>query len=512
MNKFNIFKSIAFLSIAICCFSCVKDLDRLPTNDVTKKSVYDSPDNTMRALAKVYGAWALTEGDVAGMDDGSTGFVRNFWNLNELPTDEAICAWSDPGVPDLNNMTWSSSNMFVSGLYYRSIIQIMFANDFLRNISEANVPAEMKKQMGAEARFVRAFQYWVLMDCFGNPPFVTEQTPVGKEAPKQIQRAELFDYIVKELKEIETDLPAPRQNEYGRADKAAAWALLARIYLNAKVYAGTEHWADAATYADKVINAGYALMKNYQHLFFADNNKNNSETILSINFDGKKSQSYSGTTFLLQSSFNGDMKAILAGKNISLGVNGGWGGNRATSAFAKLFVGENDSRKLIIPQDAVISNPAEFKDGVLVYKYRNVTVDGKNGSDATFADIDFPLFRLAEMYLIYAEAALQGGGDKAKGLMYYNKVRERAYGNANANKSSITLQDILDERGRELFWEGFRRTDLIRFNKFTSGNYVWDWKGGVKQGRASQAFYSLYPIPSADITANSKNLKQNTGY
>lgn len=503
-------RSLILWSLIMILSSCLKDLNRFPTNDVTNKTVYGTPEGTMQALAKVYGAWAMTEGDVVGMDDGSTGFIRNYWNLNVLPTDEAVCAWTDPGVPDIHNMSWSISNDFVKGLYYRSIIQIKLANEFLVNIPDAKVSDKEKEQMSAEVRFIRAFQYWVLMDCFANPPFITEKDKTGKTPPVQIMRKDLFKYIESELSDIQSKLPDPRKNEYGRADKAAVYALLARIYLNSVVYTGEPRWDDAALYAGKVIEAGYSLNPKYFELFLADNNVDNPETILSINFDGKRTQSYAGTTFIVQSSFNGAMIEELKKKGIKL-CGGGWGGNRATSAFARLF-DKNDSRALIIPQKETIDDVSKFNDGVKVYKFRNVTRTGEDGSDLTFADVDFPLFRLAEMYLIYAEASLRGNADKTKGLEYFNKLRERAFGNSSKNLKELTLKDIIDERGRELYWEGFRRTDLVRFNLFTTADYLWDWKGGVKQGRAVSSHLNIYPIPGADRLANPDNLKQNKDY
>lgn len=503
---------IAIVAISLVASSCVGDLDRFPTNDTTNKDVYGSQEGTMQALAKVYGAWALTEGDVAGIDDGFTGFVRGFWNLQELPTDEAICAWSDVGLPDIHNLAWSSSNDFVKGLYYRSIIQIKFANEFINNVDESVVSDQQKAQMKAEARFVRAFQYWAMMDLFGNPPFITEEDPTGKIEPQQIQRADLFNYVEKELKEIEAQLPAPRKGEYGRADQGAVWALLARLYLNAEVYTGKARWADAAQYAEKVIGAGYKLKPNFEELFLADNNLNNPEVILAINFDGKKSQGWAGTTFLVNSAVNGDIGAILAEMGKPTGVTGNWGGNRATTQFGKLFDRDNDKRTLLLFTTDEIESPNKFMEGVHVYKYRNVTSTGAGGSHSEHTDIDFPLFRLAEMHLIYAEAALRGGGDKGKALKYFNDLRERAYGNSSGNVTNIKLQDVLDERARELYWEGHRRTDLIRFGQFVTDDYLWDWKGGVKAGRSVSPHLKLYPIPASDILANPKNLKQNPNY
>src|SRR5206468_12935252 len=132
------------------------------------------------------------------------------------------------------------------------------------------------------ARFLRAYQYWVLMDLFANPPFVTENSPIGKSYPEQTDRATLFNYVESELKAIDGSLLKAHSGIYGRADQAADWALLARLYLNAEVYLGSGkgRYSDAATYASKVIGAGYSLATDYKKLFLADNDQNNPEVIL----------------------------------------------------------------------------------------------------------------------------------------------------------------------------------------------------------------------------------------
>lgn len=497
---------VAMLGLA----SCHKDLDRMPTNDTTASDVYGSELSTKQALAKVYGAYALTGngdmGDIAGIDEGASDFLRNYFNLQTLSTDEGICAWTDEGLPDLHNLNWSSSNAFVKGLYYRSLYQIKLASDFLsKTEGKTGTNIELYR---AEARFLRAFQYWVMMDIFANPPFVDETTGVGKVYPQQIKRADLFKYVESELLAIIDKLAAPKTNEYGRADRAAAWALLSRLYLNAEVYTGTARYSEAAEYAEKVIADGsYSLHTTYANLFLTDSNVGNPETILSINYDGLKSQTWGGATFLINSSTNGTAAATLG---INWGV-GGWGGNRATKALADLFDTTNDKRYLMGYKTADITTVKEFEEGVWVYKFRNVSSAGVVGQHSSFADVDYPLFRLAEMYLNYAEAVLRGGGDTAKGLTYINTIRQRAYGNASGNFTTLTLDNILKERGRELYWEGFRRTDLVRFGLFTGSAYLWPWKGGVASGRAVSDHFAIYPLPADDVQAN-PNLTQNTNY
>ncbi|NDV69393.1 RagB/SusD family nutrient uptake outer membrane protein [Dysgonomonas sp. 25] len=506
--------------------SCTSDLDRFPSNDSTDKEVYNTFDGYKEALAKVYGGYTLTgnsgpagSGDISGLDEGSyADFIRGFFNAQELPTDEVMCIWSDDGISGLNYINFSSSNPFTRGLYSRSMTHIMYANSFIQNSADGIVngkgfSATEVQEIGyfnAEARFLRAFQYWVLMDLYGNPPFVDENSPLD-DMPEQIKRADLFAYIESELLEIKDLLQEPRQNEYGRADKAAAWALLARLYLNAAVYTGTAKYTEAATYSKMVIDAGYTLKPNYEDLFLADNNLNNNEIILSINYDGTYTRNYGGTSFLINSSFTAKLETD---HGLSYGLSGAWGGNRTRGKFSEKFDAA-DGRKLLAGDTPVITDVTDFYHGLASYKFRNITSAGVGGTNTNFADTDFPLFRLAEMYLIYAEAVKRGGtGSDANALTYMNLLRVRAFGNSTENYGSfaaVTLDEILDERARELYWECHRRTDLVRYGYFTTARYMWEWKGGTKEGRSVSSHYNIYPIPSTDITAN-PNLKQNPNY
>ncbi len=517
--------------IAIMLTSCFDDLDRFPANDTTSEVVYSTFDGTKEALAKIYGAYTLSgqtgpagRPDIVGLDEGQNAdFLRCWFNHQEMPTDEAHCLWGDPGVPELNNTNFTSDGKFTIGLYDKCILQVMYANDFLRNTNDRDYgeqQAEVNNFRG-EARFLRAFAYWVLLDNFGNPPFVTEKDGLGI-MPEQIKRAELFKYIEDELLDLTNNngLKDARTNEYGRADMGAAWALLARLYLNAEIYTGTARWTEAITYSKKVIDAGYDLHKNYEHLFLADNNNNNPEMILPIAYDGKNTRLYGGVTFLINCGSSSDYQTQYANKLIHYGIftNANWNGYRFRKQFIDKF-DESDKRFLFVGENPALGNdPSNKTNGLQTYKYRNITsastVDNPvYGSDQEFADNDFPLFRLAEQYLIYAEAVVRGGtgGSMNLALEYFNKLRERAFGNKSKNVSSLTAQEVLDERARELYWECFRRTDLIRYNQFTSSAYIWEWKGGVQEGRAVSDHYKLFPLPSQDLLANPK-LKQNDKY
>jgi hypothetical protein len=461
------------------------------------------------------------QGDIAGIDEGFSSYIRQYWSAQELTTDEAVIGWNDATIKDFHNMSWSPADVFIRALYSRIYFQITLANEFIREsapskLSERNISGADATEIGymrAEARFLRALSYYHALDLFGSVPFVTENDNVGAFLPNQTSRTALFSYIESELKAIETELKDARSNQYGRADKAAAWALLSRLYLNAEVYTGTAKFGDCITYCNKVTAVtGYTLAGNYRNLFLADNNTTGAgEFIFAVNFDGTKSRTWGGTTFLCHAPVGGSMQAS------DHGLDFGWGGIRTTKEFVAKLPDVLDSRRNFYTngQNLEINDISEFSNGYAVIKFRNKTSTGGNGSNPTWVDTDFPMFRLAEVYLNYAEATLRGGagGNTTTALNYVNALRTRAYGNTsgNINSAQMTVPYLLDERARELYWEAVRRTDLIRYGQFTEGTYLWAWKGGIQAGRSVANTRKLFPIPSADLVAN-PNLVQNPGY
>jgi len=532
-NRFEII--LAAVIVIATLGACTKKLDLVPTNDITASTVYSTSAGYKEALAKVYGAFALT-GNQGGTgnpdiptqiisDEGNSDFFRLYWNLQELTTDEAAWTWqNDAGIQGLHEMSWSSINPIIDGLYYRSFFQITLANDFINQSSDANLSsrgitgasADSIRHYRAEARYLRAYQYWVLMDLFANPPFVTENDAIGTVIPKQIKRADLFTYIESELKGMDAGLLAPKTNEYGRADQAAEWALLARLYLNAAVYTGTARYTDALTYCNKLTTI-YTLHPDYTQLMLADNNLNTDEFIFTINYDGTYTQNWGGTTYMVHGPANVPAKVS--------GTSGSWGGLRCTQNFVTLFAdysGNTDKRPQFYTtgQNLTMNTLYTGTDGFATFKYRNVTRSGGPAPHAdpagNWADVDFPVFRLAEIYLIYAEAVLRGGsgGDATTALSYINKIRTRAYNGStsgNITSGQLTTDFILDERAREMYYEATRRTDLVRYGKFTTSAYLWAWKGGVLGGTSVADKYNIFPIPTTDLSAN-PNLVQNTGY
>ncbi len=522
--------------------SCTKDLDQQPTFEITDQ--YKTVDGYKQVLRKLYGGFALTgqqgpagQGDIGGIDEGTSDYIRQLWSAQELTTDEAVVAWGDPGIQDWHSLNWDANNPLIRGIYSRCYYEISICNEFIRQASDDNLKSRLGSTDVAaaqtfrdEARFLRAVSYLHVLDLFGNGPFVTETGSVGFDAPAYGTRAQLFTYVESELKALSTALPVARSNEYGRVDRAAAQAMLARLYLNAQVYTGTARWADAATNAQAVIASGYSLASTgsgkvssaYGRNFLADNNAGPaaSEIVWPIVFDATRTQSYGGTTFIVNGSTGGD-----ATWQRTVGQTTGWQGLRTTSALFNLFPDtalDRRGRFWSKTQTLEITDITQFPQGLGVLKFRNVNSDGSaQGGAQNFSSVDFPMIRLSEVMLTYAEAVVRGGGNTVLALDYVNRIRSRAFNNNPAGQVTLAqLQALdsngqpsffIDERGRELHWEGYRRTDLIRFKRFVDNSYLWPWKGGTANGRAVADFRALFPIPNSDLTAN-RNLKQNPGY
>ena len=522
-NIFRITKYVMFAVIsALVLSSCMGDLDVIPKDPsiITDQIFKDNPGAYKQNLGKIYAGLAVSgptdagSSDIQGLDAGYGQYMRAYWVMQEITTDEAVLHWGDAGIPELVTGTWNTSNQFIRAMYLRIAYQTRVASEYLNITSEDKLNSRGQGNLipevnvyRAEVRFLRALSYFHAIDLFGNFGFLDENMALGT-LPVQKNRTELFDYVESELLAIIPDLKAPRTNEYGRVDKAAAWFLLAKLYLNSQIWTGKERNADCVKMCENIINAGYSIGANYNYLFLADNDKNSSasEYIALIPQDGLHLQAYGCMTFVIQAQTLSDYA-----DNVAMGV-GGWNGATTRPELYKKF-DIADKRAMFFTENHDINLTelnSNTKLGYGVTKFRNVTSAGVNGSDATFVDTDYPLFRLADAYLMYAEAAVRGNGNKATAVGYVNQLRARA-GLSALNENSLTLDFILDERARELYWEGWRRQDLIRFGKFTGNNYVWQWKGNTYNGTVIANFRNLFPIPADQIQMN-KNLEQNQGY
>ncbi|WP_257018434.1 RagB/SusD family nutrient uptake outer membrane protein [Winogradskyella pacifica] len=636
-------KQIIFIvTISLFMTACHDDLNQDPIDpdSFTEQDVFVDITEAKGALAKLYASLALTgqrgpagKPDISGIDEGASQYTRMLFNLNELTTDHAVVGWGDPGLPDLHGLYWSAGNDFTGAMYLRLAQEVSFTNAFIQNASALS--DDEAQSYIAEARFLRAFAYYNLIDFYANVPLVTQITT---DLPSQSSRTDLFNFVESELLEIQDLLS--ESNEYGRVDKVAAWALLSKLYLNAEVWTGTARYTDCVIYSENVMNSSYVINTTdangngsaYDELFLADNNSNGAqnEFIFALNFDGIQSQTYGGSTFIVHAATGGSMDPL------SLGVNGGWGGYRTTKALVEKFdynlvvqelsdinnalgaitdwgiVGdgtpngwdgpdtemfeiatnkfalyteltdgflkfrfnedwgnnygdtgadgtleaagdnipvtageyyitfdldnltytieavnfntllesyiEGDHRAMFYTdgQSLEIESIPPFDQGYAVTKFKNIDSNGNQGNDSSgeFVDTDIPIIRLAEIYLNYAEANLRGGGgDNNRAVSAINELRARAYGDASGNISSsdLDLGFVLDERSRELYWEGQRRTDLIRFNSFTTNAYLWPFKGNQANGASVSSFRNIFPIPSNTISTN-PNLIQNDGY
>ncbi len=530
-TKFKlIYLLLGFLSLS----SCTGDLDVIPHDDdqFLSDEFFKTEDSYQKSIAGVYGNFSLTgatgpgSSNISGVDAGTSQYGRCLWYMQDLAADEMIWSYeNDPGTRDIQRSVWSATNPIFRGMYGRGMFQVALVNEFLRQTTDEKLSSrgvseatrtEIKKYR-TEARVLRALAYYHLMDMFGKAAFVTENDPVGAYRGPQYDRQQLFTFIESELLELEGDanLAAPLTNQSGRADKGLAWMILAKMYLNANVYIQQDKYSNCITYCNKIIGGGYALASKYQYNFMADSDTNDAknEIIFAFQSDGLATQNYGPTTVMV----NGSVGS-LEQNGISLGVGaGGWGGAlRVRKEFADKFADAafaNDERNTIIKTNrtADISTISDRDSGFILTKFSNRTSTDGFGKDKTFVDCDFPVFRLADTYLMYAEAHLRGGGGTAAtALQYVNALRTRAKGVA-ISASDLTLDFILDERLRELYWEGHRRQDLIRFGKFTGGSYNWAWKGNGQNGIAIPSYFNVYPLPTESVAAN-PNLIQNTGY
>lgn len=499
-------------------------------------------------------------------DAGKSTLLRNLFNFNEVPTDEAVCWWSDGGIADVAYNKFDPGNATLKNLYYRLMSNISYENHFLSLDA-----AKADRTKYAEVRVLRAYNYFLMLDFFGDPTFIDKISP---ETPRQAHsynskfeegktytRAELlqlgreflFNWVESELRAAEPDLLEAKPEtdtdpDYGRVDKGTCWLLLSRLYLNAGTYLNNDgqnnqYWDKALEYAERVINSDYKLFddskmsneakangyKPYDLLFMGDNGSNGAscEALLPLMQDGDKTQGYGGSMFFVAALWDGTMQTV-TDKNAATTANS-WSGMRVRPQFVEKFFTHPkdvvnkkaseiramnvDDRAILWGKDRTLEIGAndKFVKGIATPKWNNNYSNGGTPHDSYNVDIDFFLFRVAEAYLNAAEAEMHLNGESsAKAKKYIDALRNRAHARPRA---SYTLNDVLDERARELYCEGLRRTDLIRFNQFggSQATYNWELKGGSTNGTTFAKTYNVYPLPSSEVLSN-KNLTQIDGY
>lgn len=511
-SKYIVLGAIALASPAFT--ACVDDLNVDPENPTTKTEI-STAEELYGELAGIYGGLVF-EGGIDVQDGGAGVYTRQLWNLQELCTDETLIGsnWTDGGINELVFSTWSADNHWLYECFSRFNYQIAIVNQFLRDLHKYgdllpgsnNLSVEV---FDAEARTLRALSYYHMIDIFGKGPWTTEESPVGV-TPPTYDRKQLFDAVVADLADAIPHLVPASQQVYGRVSREAGYMLLAKLYLNAGVYTGTPMWQECANACNEIRKTIDTLAPTYKYLFCATNDKyvGNGEILWGIPQDATSLTTYGGTTYLSGGSYRGDSDLL---KTLGLAVSG-WEGPRVRQELSQALA-DNDQRRLIYEGDYTedILNLGDKAQGYMCVKFvYTPETDYKNEAqeapycNTIFNPTDYPLFRLADVYLMLAECELNGATG-CNGLEMMNRVRQRA---GLTGVPSLTADNILKERMCELYWEGHRRSDLVRFGKFAGSNYNWSWKGDNPSGANVPAYRNIYCIPTQFVAT----LGQNNGY
>jgi len=560
------------LGLLVLSFTaCVNDLNTKPIDKNSTTSF-----NQDAVFSKCFATLALSgqkgpdgDCDLDDIDEGTSSFYRMMWELNEFGTDEGWWIWNDVGLADIRIMNWNGDNALVKGLYFRLNIDIKICNHFLANADDALAKTASQK---AEVRFIRALNAWYLLDMFKVAPFMTtDMAPfkavypisgteiVGTNSayPPFLTRQQLYDWLVEELNDLVNCLPEARSDVY-RIDKYAAYQLLARTYLFAEIHTGTPAWDKAIEAADKALAGPYHLMEQattnmegitftgYQKLFMADNNTNGAqdECPLMIYQDGVMCRCWGGSRFVINMVRDKDSNPVFNGSSDT------WKCFRTSPEFVYKFVSQDKAGsflgneyelpKLLGDDRAIMCNHTDVKDWSLsgpasddfyaswgVHKFNNIvstcdSLKGSVSSDPAWTDTDLPLLRIAEAYMIKAEALFRQGKTADALTIINDVIRKRAHA---AELTELTEETLCDEWSREFYCEGRRRSDLIRFNRFAGpksdeNGYHWEGRGN-KPSAPTGSFVSgveekwnWYPVPNDDkgTNPNFKTIEGGDGY
>ena len=553
----NIVKYLALGCVALGMVSCVQDLNTTPIDPNSSTSF-----NADRMFTKCYSCMALIgqsgpgdNSDVEDIDAGTSGFYRTIWYCNELSTDEAWWIWDDKESKQLCQTNWTGDNTMIRAIYTRLNLNIKYCNHYL---TYGPSQTDEEKYRLAEVRWIRAFHVFYLMDMYLYAPLITTET---NEFPHFLPRHEIYKWLVNELKELENILPAQRLQPY-RVGKSAAQLLLARVYLNADVYnkynpnwQKNQMWTKAYDEASALISdnshslvteeivtdSGF-VYSAYQQLFMGDNSRSEvmKEAIFQIYQDGLYAQSYATSMMLIGAN-------RLKGMN-AWGIEAEWHSMRTSPTLVDKFLKlENIDRNtamdmvydefempLILDDDRAILCSDGLQTGYqFTLKGNQDLGDTKYMFDSwaglkftgvystaslpkysprqnkDWPDTDIPMLRLAEAYMIQAEALFRKGDQGGALNIINNVIRARA----NA-EPLLTLDEesLVDEWSREFYYEGRRRIDLVRFGRFfgaeaDQNRYHWEGRMGKNDGpqfftTGTPEYMNWFPVPSEDKKSN----------
>ncbi len=553
LNK--LFISAVLVASAASFSSCVGDLDQTPRdpNVLTPDKFAEDPEGYLdKVFSDVFfNFYTYGPGGNAiihSFDGGMSTFQRAIFNMEEVPSDETN--WIAEQDTNFGRMTFGivdASNTGATAGYSRLMTNVALCVQFLRTVNEGYfhlTTDELRAKADDYCLQVRALRnicYFYLLSCYGSVPYADESTPIGA-TPAQLSRAEVYERTVADLEDVVSKMKAAnRKVNYGYIGTDAAQAYLVKLYLNAEVFCGAPNWAKVCEHAQQIIDRhkgnGFqesGLCMNYSQIFGQGNKQfcpggdsPVQEILWSLPSNNDYTTSWGNSTLMIDA-FIGEYGDVTLG---DYNVSDGWKCATAREQFVRKFDWQDaecsitdDQRTRFWATSAQgfeIGNAtfiqANFgKNGYLPVKFTNWVIDDNGNIDADASgnaipnqfNVEYPMVRLAEVYLSYAEAALHGGGSVGSALQYVNYIRERA-GIAPWNSGDLTLETLQDERCRELYCEGTRRTDLIRYGKWISG-YTWNWKGGVAEGRDFNSNFNLYPLPASVVTQ--AGYKQNPGY
>lgn len=566
LNKFLIAGGIL---AAMSMTSCVGDLDLMPTNpnDITSGNFSEDPEQYMReVIADVYlnvSTFGPNGSNILGsMDGGMSTFQRAIFNMEEVPTDEANWQPTADAIPHaLSYGIVAANETFILGCYQRLMVESSLCNQFIQtdfHLQNAEQEA-LKAEFDRQCKIIRSGMYFYLVSLFGNVPMNDESVMIGEVAPQLSTNFEegrrlVTENVVNTLEEIVAWYKANEPNNkppYGYVGLDVAEALLVKFYLNYEVFTGTAAWDKCLDHAQALIgrlgNGGFqgsGLAMNYAQCFSFNNRVDSENEIIwripqvtpaanegSNTVNGTPNvgvQSWANGGFMVNG-FIGDTTddSPFHCKQADYNSGNGWKCMSARRQFVEVFDWNADysespdqrtawwktAKDGFDINNADLTQPAWGTNGFLPVKFTNWWIDDdgsvnkdKSPEPVDPLGIDYGMIRLAEIYLSAAEAILHGAGNQADAITYVNYLRARA---GMPTYTSLNLNELRNERQRELYTECTRRTDLIRYGLWISG-YTWNWKGGSASGHDFSSNFNVYPMPTTVVTIN--GYTQNPGW
>ena len=507
MKIYKVFLFICLICSMLFTTKCT-DVEPEIYSDVLKDEYYKTPAQFATLLADAYSQLA-----------GEYGYVyrEGYWSMQEYTSDAVVIPtrgtdWFDNGVPiKMHTHDWEPDTRDINNGWSFAYGGTTKCNEVLKKIydikgEDPSLYDDVTKSGIAETKILRAFYHLLAMDLYGNATI-----DEGEPEVKQHSRTDIFNWIEKEIKDNLSVLS--NTVSYGSVTKPVAYTILSKLYINAEIYTGKARWQDAVDYCDSIINGGYGYFLNDDYFStFKKDNEGNKEIIFPVVFDevyAKGNMFHLITLHYKHQDIYGFTAATWNGPCTLKSFYDKYSDNDKRKA--QWFVGpiqkdgvtltfshgnQKDIPAIILPEVTTIEDPtaANSCEGARFIKF-----EIEPGIDH-HANSDFPIYRYADILLMKAEALmrLNGGTANAEALSLVNQVHTRA---GLPSYTTLNLEELLNERGRELAWEGHRRQDLIRFGVFTTG--IWEFMETRSANRA------IFPIPQWVLDANPGVYTQN---